>query len=76
MARGKAGIGTRAFLLKSPSIWGFPGGSVVKYTPANAQVRSLVGEDSTCQGTTKPMHHDDWACALEPRSRNYWADAA
>ena len=30
------------------------------------QVQSLVWEDSTCQGATKPMHHSYWAHALEP----------
>ena len=33
-------------------------------------VWSLVQEDSTCCGATKPMHHNHWACALEPRHRN------
>ena len=28
-------------------------------------VRSLVWEDPTCHGATKPMHHNYWACALE-----------
>ena len=31
------------------------------------QVRALVRE------ATKPMHHNDWSCALEPASHNYWA---
>ena len=35
------------------------------------QVRSLVREDPTCSGATKPVHHNYWACALEPMSRNY-----
>ena len=29
-------------------------------------VWSLVQEDSTCCGATKPLHHNHWACALEP----------
>ena len=37
------------------------------------RVRALVQEDPTCCGTTKPMHHNYWACTLEPASRNYWA---
>ena len=37
------------------------------------QVRSLVQEDPTCCGATKPVHHDCWACALEPGNCNYWA---
>ena len=38
----------------------FPGGPVVKNLPANAgdTVRSLLREDSTCRGATKPMHHN------------------
>ena len=36
------------------------------------QVWSLVWEDPTC-GATKPVHHDYWACALEPGSCNCWA---
>ena len=36
-------------------------------------VRSLVWEDPTCSGATKPVYHNYWARALEPRSRNYWA---
>ena len=35
-------------------------------------VRSLVQEDPTCVGTTNPMRHNYWPCALEPRSQNYW----
>ena len=31
------------------------------------RVQSLVGEDRTCCGTTKPMHHNCWClCILEP----------
>ena len=29
-------------------------------------------EDPTCHGAAKPVCHN-WACALEPRSCNYWA---
>ena len=36
-------------------------------------VRSLVEEDPTCCGTTKPVRHNYWAWALEPASHNYWA---
>ena len=36
------------------------------------QVRSLVWEDSTCLRAIKPVHHDYWACSLEPSSHNYW----
>ena len=37
------------------------------------QIRSLVREDPTCRGATKPVRHNYWACALEPASHNYWA---
>ena len=37
------------------------------------QVRSLVQEDPTCRGATKPVCHNYWACALELASQNYWA---
>ena len=37
------------------------------------QVRSLVREDTPCSGATKPVSHNDWACALEPASHSYWA---
>ena len=37
------------------------------------RVRSLVWEDPTCRGATKPVRHNYWACALEPTSHNYWA---
>ena len=37
----------------------FPGGAVVKNPPSNAgdTVQSLVWEDPTCRGATKPMSH-------------------
>ena len=37
------------------------------------QVWTVVREDPTCHGATKPMRHNYWACALEPISHNYWA---
>ena len=37
------------------------------------QVQALVWEDPTCCRAAKPMHHNYWACALEPASPNYWA---
>ena len=36
-------------------------------------VPSLIREDPTCRGATKPVRHNYWACALEPASHNYWA---
>ena len=37
------------------------------------RVRSLVREDPTCHGATKPARHNCWACAPEPVHCNYWA---
>ena len=37
------------------------------------QVQSLVWKDSTCYGGTKPVHHNHWACAIEPTNHNFWA---
>ena len=37
------------------------------------RVPFLIQEDTTCWEATKPVHHSFWACALEPRSRNYWS---
>ena len=35
--------------------------------------QSLVWEDPTCHGATKPVNYNYWAYALEPRNHNYWA---
>ena len=35
------------------------------------RVRALVREDPTCRGATKPVRHNDWACALEPASHSW-----
>ena len=37
------------------------------------RVRTLVQEDPTCRGATKPVCRSYRACALEPASHNYWA---
>ena len=37
------------------------------------RVRAPVWEDPTCCGATKPVHHNYWACTLEPTSHNFWA---
>ena len=34
---------------------------------------SLVREDPTCRGATKPVWHKYWAWALEPTCHNYWS---
>ena len=36
-------------------------------------IRSLIWEDPTCHGATKPVCDNYWACALEPGSRIYWS---
>ena len=53
---------------------GFPGGSAVKNLPANAgDTSSTPGlVTSHMPGTTKPMHNNYSACALEPGNHNYW----
>ena len=40
------------------------------------QVRSLVQEDPTCCGATKPVRHNYWACTLQPVRHNYWSPHA
>ena len=44
------------------------------------RVRSLIQLDPTCHKAIKPMCHNYWACALEPRNptteptySNYWS---
>ena len=63
--------------IKCARFWDFPGGTVVKNPPTSAGDAGLilVQEDPTCHGTTKPVRHNCWACALEPTSHNYWAHA-
>ena len=39
-------------------------------------VRALVREDPTCCRETKSVHHNYWACALEPALHNYWSPRA
>ena len=36
-------------------------------------VWSLVWEDPTSRGATKPMFHNFWTCALEPGGLHYWS---
>ena len=42
-------------------------------TVQETQAQSLVWEDSTCCGATKPVYHNHRASALEPASHNYGA---
>ena len=58
-----------SFLVRSPLSWySFPGGPVVKNPPASTGDMGLipVKVDPTCCGVTKPVHHNFWACSLEP----------
>ena len=45
----------------------------IRLSMQGIQVRTLVREDPTWRGATKPVRHNYWACALEPTSHNYWA---
>ena len=45
----------------------------IRLPTQGTQGRALVWEDPTCRRATKPMHHNYWACTLEPTSHNYWA---
>jgi hypothetical protein len=57
------------------ALQGFPGGSAVKNPPANAGDTGSVPNlgRSHVPLSNKPMGHNCWACALEPRSHNYWS---
>ena len=46
---------------------------MVKNSPTNAgDMGSVpVWEDPTCLGEAEPVHHNYWACALEPGSCEY-----
>ena len=45
----------------------------IRLPTQGTRVRSLVREDPTCRRATKPVHHNYWACTLEPASHNHWA---
>ena len=53
----------------------FPGSTVDKNLSAlqGTWVLSLVQEDPTCLGATRPLCHNNWTCPLEPGGHNYWA---
>ena len=55
--------------------WDFPVGSLVRIClpMQGTQVRSLVWEESTCRGATKPVCHNSWATTLEPPRCNCWS---
>ena len=57
---------------------GLPCGSVVKDLPSNVGNMGSIpdGEDPTCFGSTKPVRHNFWGCALKPGSCNYWSSHA
>ena len=62
------GIYPQKTVIQRDTCRGFPGGAVVKIClpMQGTQVRALVWEDPMCRGATKPVHHNYWACALEP----------
>ena len=62
-------------IFKTKKCFGCLGGSVVRIClpVQETWVGSLIQENPMCHGAAKPMHHDYWACALEPMSRNYWS---
>ena len=43
----------------------------IRLPAQGTQVRDLVREDPTCRGAAGPVHHNYWACALEPVGHNY-----
>ena len=69
----------------SPPLEELGGGGIVRAFPwwlngkrihlpmQEKQVISLIWEDPTGCGAKKPVHHNYWACAPEPRKPNYWA---
>ena len=44
----------------------------IRLATQGTPVQSLVWEDPTCGGATKPVHQNDWARSLEPTSHSYW----
>ena len=59
-------------------VWNFPGGTVVKNPPANAEGMGLIpglGRSHMPRSNYayQPVCHNCWACALEPVSHNCWA---
>ena len=48
----------------------FPTGTMDENPPANAEVQSLIWEDFTSHGATKPICHKYWVHALEPASHS------
>ena len=54
---------------------GFPGGLVIKNPPASAREMVTISDPGRFHmpRTTKPMYHNYWSCALEPRSHNCWS---
>ena len=48
------------------------GSVVVRLPMKETQIQTLIKEDPICCRATKPMCHNYWACALEPKSWNHW----
>ena len=54
---------------------GFPGGRVVKNSPANAGDTGLLSGPGRCHmpGSNWACMHNYWASALEPKCHNFWS---
>lgn len=64
-------LSIRTFRLRiSCSLQNIRSGSSPPTNAGDTWVRSLVQEESTCHGATKPAHHSYWVSALEPTSCN------
>ena len=59
--------------LKNKTCRDFPAGTMDYLPVQGTWIQSLVWEDSTRLEATKPTHHNYWASALEPGSRNCWS---
>ena len=45
----------------------------IRLPTQGTRIWALVRENPTCHRATKPVHHNYWACTLEPMSHNYWS---
>ena len=58
------------------NVWGLPwwlSGKESAWPVQAVWVWSLMQEDPTCCGATKPMHRNYWACALEATCCKCWS---
>ena len=63
----------RPYTVGVTRVWDFPSDAVDKNLPASSGDRDLIPgpEHSTCHRATKPMCHNCWVWALEPKCHNY-----